>query len=220
MVDINGLGETKTSKSPDKQENNNQTKNIAKDGAIAIGKGLFLALATAKIFIDLNEGRQQRDLLALYKIALSKNNSKPKLYEINKNGKNQNKESPSKVKSNIKNPSVKNPQTNSNQVDQQTLESQLFEIAASSKYLANNTQDPEIKAASAEATIRKGSHPNANTIEKDGKSLQFDQDMNVVKNDFSAKEIKELSQNLKKDKEQKMEQNRTKEINRNIGLSI
>ena len=47
-----------------------------------------------------------------------------------------------------------------------------------------------------------------------------DRDMNVVKNDFSAKEIKELSQNLKKDKEQKMEQNRTKEINRNIGLSI
>ena len=104
----------------------------------------------------------------------------------------------------------------------QEKESQLFELASSAKYLANDNsaQDTGVKAAFAEATIRKGLHPNENTIEKDGKTLQFDQDMNVVKNDFSAKEIKELSQNLKKDKEQKMEQNRTKEINRNIGLSI
>lgn len=44
--------------------------------------------------------------------------------------------------------------------------------------------------------------------------------MNVVKNDFSKSEIQQLSQNIKKDKEAKIEQDRMKEITRNIGLSL
>ena len=106
-------------------------------------------------------------------------------------------------------------------MDDITRDDHLFEIASSAKYLVTtDIQDSQGKVLDIDrfTTIERSNE--GLTIRHDDKELKFDNNLKVEKNELSDKQVKDLSQKIKKDKERTIQENRTKEINRNIGLSL
>lgn len=126
----------------------------------------------------------------------------------------------------------------------QALDDTLFELASSANYLVtnenlwddtrNNIQDfsnhdtQELNNLNPKDSDKYYA-PGGITIEKDtqnisvsydGKSIEFDQDFNVIKNDLSVKDINYLNQKLEKTKQVNIEHNRSRQIHRDHGLSL
>ena len=126
----------------------------------------------------------------------------------------------------------------------QALDDILFELASSANYLVtseklwddprnnfhdfSNNDTQELYGLNSEDSNRYYA-PDGITIERDtqnisvsydGKSIEFDQDFNVIKNDLSAKDINYLNQKLEKTKQVNIEHNRSRQIHRDHGLSF
>jgi predicted ABC-type ATPase len=107
----------------------------------------------------------------------------------------------------------------------QALGDVLFNLASSAKYIALNSSTQEISSNNQKVY----NFPNGLVIEQNfhdlsifygDKSIQFDQDFNLVKNDFSDREIHQLNQKTQQIKQQKLEQNRKEQNQQDRGLSL
>jgi conjugative relaxase-like TrwC/TraI family protein len=108
-------------------------------------------------------------------------------------------------------------------MDDSTRDNELFEIASSAKHLSSkNSQDVNKQVLTLDESTTIKQSKEGLSIVSDGKKIQFDRDLKVEKNELSDKEIKDLSKKIKirKNKEKTIQENRTKEINKNVGLSL
>jgi conjugative relaxase-like TrwC/TraI family protein len=102
-----------------------------------------------------------------------------------------------------------------------SLDDTLFNLASSVNYLVNNALTHERQNyyyASNNITIENDSENLS--VFYDGKLIQFDRDFNVVTNELDRQEIGELTRQIDLIKEQSREQNQTKQIERDLGLSL
>lgn len=117
----------------------------------------------------------------------------------------------------------------------------LFELASSAKYIVlnegqrsysiNQVENFELSDTDIGGLLDKTVYhsPDGVMIEKDpqnlsiyydGKTLEFDQDYNVRRNDLTESKIRELNQKMQAIKQQSLERNRGKKVQQNIDLSI
>ncbi|MCC0175835.1 relaxase domain-containing protein [Waterburya agarophytonicola K14] len=109
--------------------------------------------------------------------------------------------------------------------ESQAINNTLFELASSSKYIALNRKLDILNSADRQVY----NSPDGIVIEKnlqnlsiyyDDKLINFDRDFNVTKNEFSNQEIHQLNQKVSDIKQQSVEQNQNKQIQKDIGLSL
>lgn len=106
----------------------------------------------------------------------------------------------------------------------QAIDDTLFELASSAKYVAlnegnsNDSADQKVYNSPDGVMIEKD--PQNLSIYYDGKSIEFDQDFNVIKNDFTDKETHQLNQKTQAIKQQSLERNRNRQIQRDIDISL
>lgn len=106
-----------------------------------------------------------------------------------------------------------------------TIDNYLYELASSSKYIAinegiNSSKNVEQKVYQTSDGIKIEKDSQILSIYRDGKSIKFDRDFNLVSNEFSKSEIERLTQKTKRIRQQTQEQNRSKQIQRNTDLSL
>jgi conjugative relaxase-like TrwC/TraI family protein len=102
-----------------------------------------------------------------------------------------------------------------------SLDDTLFNLASSVNYLVNNALTHERQNyyyASNNITIENDSENLS--VFYDGKLIQFDRDFNVITNELDRQEIVGLARHIELIKEQTREQNHTKQIERDLGLSL
>lgn len=106
-----------------------------------------------------------------------------------------------------------------------TIDDTLFELASSAKYVALDRDTEGINSN----CQKRCSFPSGVTLEKDSqslsilyndKSIKFDQDFNVVQNDFSEREIRQLNQQIQSVRQQALEQSRNQRIEQDRGISL
>lgn len=105
----------------------------------------------------------------------------------------------------------------------QAIDNTLFDLVSSAKYVAlnegnNDSADQKVYHSPDGVMIEKD--PQNLSIYYDGKSIEFDQDFNVVKNNFTDQEIYQLNQKTKEIKQKSLEQSRNRQLERDIGLSL
>ena len=107
----------------------------------------------------------------------------------------------------------------------QAINDTLFELASSAKFIALNegidsshSADQKVYHSPDGVMIEKD--PQNLSIYYDGKSIEFNQDFDVVKNDFTDQEIRQLNQKTEKTQQQSLEKNRTQQIQRDMDLSL
>ncbi|MCC0175824.1 hypothetical protein I4641_02360 [Waterburya agarophytonicola K14] len=100
------------------------------------------------------------------------------------------------------------------------IEDVKFELASSAKYIAFK-QGKEIIDSVDGVTIEKQDNLS---IRYEGKLIEFDRDFNVISNEFSDRELRQLNQKVQVNKQQLKEQsqqiNRDRKIQRDNGLSL
>jgi conjugative relaxase-like TrwC/TraI family protein len=107
----------------------------------------------------------------------------------------------------------------------QPIDDILFELASSAKYVVLNeglnvSNSLARQVYDSPDGVMIEFDPHSLSIYYDGKSIQFDQDFNVVKNDFIEQEIYQLNQKTQQIKQQSLEQNRKEQIQHDLGLSF
>jgi conjugative relaxase-like TrwC/TraI family protein len=109
----------------------------------------------------------------------------------------------------------------------QTLDDTLFEFASSANYLVLNEGIDVSDSTSAVQrvynsldgmTIKIGSENLS--IHYDDKLIEFDRDFKLITNEFLDKDISQLNQQTQKMKQQSLGDNRHKQIQRDVGLSL
>ena len=106
-----------------------------------------------------------------------------------------------------------------------SIEDTFFNLTSSAKYVVLNQGSEKIDSEGTKVY----SFPSGIIIEKDSeglsilyedKSIKFDRDFNVVQNNFSDKEILQLNQQVSSTKQQLIQQNPERVIERDNGLSL
>jgi hypothetical protein len=101
----------------------------------------------------------------------------------------------------------------------QAISDVLFDLASSAKYIALNETGKSLDSSSQFKVVIEKDSQNL-SIYADGKSITFDQDFNLVRNEFSDREIRQLNQKTQVTKQQSLERSHSQQIQRDTGLSL
>ena len=93
-----------------------------------------------------------------------------------------------------------------------------FELVSSSKYIIFK-ENKNIFYSLDEITIEKEEQQNI-LVRYEGKLIKFDRDFNVIQNEFSDRELRQLNQKVQAHKQQLQQQSQKQQIDRDRGLSL
>lgn len=99
-----------------------------------------------------------------------------------------------------------------------TIEDIKFDLVSSAKYITFK-QGRDVFNSSDGVTIEKDSQQNL-SISYEDKSIKFDRDYNVIRNEFSDRQLRQLNPKVQDHKQQLQQQSPNQQIERDSGLSL